>query len=221
LEANLADLREWLNLRELVLATSTLSLSGTEFLGAGQDAAWVELYLREEFARVDPIINAIRDGNRFFARERVIAAATRANHATVQGLHWRRFLEATQDFGRHQEGYAGGIVINGRAVVMSALTNATSDAHRSSLVLGALRPLLSQALLRVSLPAPPPLSLSTRERALLECLASGQSDSQIANSLGITPSTVRFHLGNVFRKLGARNRCHAVAQAHQFGLLPS
>lgn len=54
-------------------------------------------------------------------------------------------------------------------------------------------------------------SLTAREKELLACLAEGQSNARIAERFGISVHTVKFHLKNVFGKLGVSNRAGAVA----------
>tara|TARA_R110000751_G_scaffold288076_3_gene393141 strand:+ start:3477 stop:4313 length:837 start_codon:yes stop_codon:yes gene_type:complete len=48
--------------------------------------------------------------------------------------------------------------------------------------------------------------LSAREAAVAELVAAGYSDKEVARKLGVSFPTVRTHLGNVFNKLGSRNR---------------
>jgi DNA-binding CsgD family transcriptional regulator len=67
--------------------------------------------------------------------------------------------------------------------------------------------------------SPLPGPLSPREREVLSLVAAGADLQQVADELTISLATVRTHLGNVHRKLGARNRPHAVALAMQQGLL--
>ncbi len=54
-------------------------------------------------------------------------------------------------------------------------------------------------------------SLTRRELDLLDYLKTGQSNQQIANYLGLSINTVKFHLKNLFSKLGVRNRAQAIA----------
>ncbi|WP_315926516.1 response regulator transcription factor [Mesorhizobium sp. SP-1A] len=57
-----------------------------------------------------------------------------------------------------------------------------------------------------------PLSrLTTRERELLEVLADGWTNLQIAARTGISENTVKYHLKNLYDKLDVRNRAMAVA----------
>lgn len=53
--------------------------------------------------------------------------------------------------------------------------------------------------------------LSKREQQLLECVFEGMSDKEIGAALFIATGTVKTHLRNIFRKLGAKNRAHALA----------
>ena len=62
-------------------------------------------------------------------------------------------------------------------------------------------------------------ALSRREREVLRLIAAGHSNKQIAQALGITERTVKFHVTSVLNKLGAENRAQAVALAGQRGLL--
>lgn len=54
--------------------------------------------------------------------------------------------------------------------------------------------------------------LSARERDCLAHLADGRQDRDIAGLMGIAETTVRFHIDNARKKLGARNRAQAVAR---------
>jgi LuxR family maltose regulon positive regulatory protein len=61
--------------------------------------------------------------------------------------------------------------------------------------------------------------LSGREQAILQEVASGRSNKQVARALSISENTVRFHLKNIFLKLRVHNRAEAVSQAHSRKLL--
>ena len=61
--------------------------------------------------------------------------------------------------------------------------------------------------------APSPLPLTEREREILLGAREGKSNLQIGEALGISALTVKNHIQKILRKLGARNRAHAVALA--------
>lgn len=217
----LDGLRSWLELNEIVVATETVDkLPDACVTGSGYNPEWMELYMREGFVSVDPIVQGIIHGQRFLNRSRMAFHGQPLAERGAAGTRLARFLEAAHDYGRSRYGFACGIVFNGRVALCSVTTSRDQHERRASLVMCALRPLMYQALMRIFLPEPAFPSLSQREYAILEYLASGFGDTQIAGTLSISESTVRFHLGNVFDKLGARNRCHAVAIGFQTGLLP-
>jgi DNA-binding NarL/FixJ family response regulator len=66
--------------------------------------------------------------------------------------------------------------------------------------------------------ARPELKLTPRELAILESVERGESVKQTARSLGIAMKTVENLQSRMFRKLGARNRAHAVTIARRLGL---
>ncbi|MCQ0986150.1 LuxR C-terminal-related transcriptional regulator [Jiella marina] len=53
--------------------------------------------------------------------------------------------------------------------------------------------------------------LNARERELLDVLARGWTNQQIANRLGMSENTVKYYLKNIYEKLNVRNRSMAVA----------
>jgi DNA-binding NarL/FixJ family response regulator len=62
-------------------------------------------------------------------------------------------------------------------------------------------------------------SLSTRERELLELVASGLTNKSIARRLDLSINTVKYHLASIFAKLDARTRAEAVSAAARRGEL--
>jgi DNA-binding CsgD family transcriptional regulator len=61
--------------------------------------------------------------------------------------------------------------------------------------------------------------LSEKEASVLRELALGRPTEEIAELLFVSPHTVRSHVKNAMKKLGARNRAHAVAIAIRSGLI--
>lgn len=60
-----------------------------------------------------------------------------------------------------------------------------------------------------------PNALTGREEAVLALVAEGKSNAQIAATLTLSENTVKFHLRNLFAKLGVANRTEAAAKYHQ------
>jgi two-component system response regulator DesR len=69
---------------------------------------------------------------------------------------------------------------------------------------------------KASQPAPP---LTEREREVLEAIAAGATNREIAARLYLSPHTVKEHTSALYRKLGVRNRAEAVQRAQRVGLL--
>jgi LuxR family maltose regulon positive regulatory protein len=84
-----------------------------------------------------------------------------------------------------------------------------------------------QAALRKPQPSPPksaqPLvePLSNRELEVLQLLAKGHTNPEIAGRLYLALNTVKAHTRNIYGKLGVHNRTQAVARARALGVLPS
>jgi LuxR family transcriptional regulator, maltose regulon positive regulatory protein len=61
--------------------------------------------------------------------------------------------------------------------------------------------------------------LSTRERNIINLIAHGQSNKEVARDLGISPETVKSHVKHIFEKLEVEKRTQAVARAQSLGLV--
>jgi DNA-binding NarL/FixJ family response regulator len=98
------------------------------------------------------------------------------------------------------------------------LASAVRQAFRHSIFIAGNRP-APQA------PAPPApevaSDLTRREMEILQLVAEGHSNSQLARMLWVTEQTVKFHLSNIYRKLNVSNRTEASRWAQLHGLLPA
>lgn len=63
------------------------------------------------------------------------------------------------------------------------------------------------------------LHLTDRELDVLYLMADGRERNEIADTLHLSPETVKYYTTHVIQKLGARNKAHAVHLADQQGLL--
>ena len=72
-------------------------------------------------------------------------------------------------------------------------------------------------------PGPPAAlaAITAREREVLALIASGLSNTEIADRLAISPATAKTHVGHLLTKLDARDRVHLVILAYQAGLGPA
>ena len=64
------------------------------------------------------------------------------------------------------------------------------------------------------------LEVTPRELEILELIAKGMSNREIAEKLFVSENTVKTHSSRVFDKLGAKRRTQAVQMGKEFGLIP-
>jgi DNA-binding NarL/FixJ family response regulator len=97
------------------------------------------------------------------------------------------------------------------------------DASRMDLVAGimrAMRPQSAEPARDVTSPRRDAHSpIARREYDVLRRLATGETNSEIATAMQLSPNTVKAYLRNLMQKLRARNRVEAISRAREMGLL--
>jgi DNA-binding NarL/FixJ family response regulator len=63
------------------------------------------------------------------------------------------------------------------------------------------------------------LGISERELQVLELLAAGQSNKEIATRLNVSPNTIKTHVAKLFEKLEVRRRTEAILRARELGMI--
>jgi NarL family two-component system response regulator LiaR len=140
--------------------------------------------------------------------------AIRERFPDVQVLALTSFYDADLVQQAMQAGAIGYLL---KGVSKDRLGEAIRSAH-------ARHPTLSAEAVEVlvqkpSTPKGPGNDLSPREREVLDLLADGLSNAEIAERLFVSIAAVKYHVSNVLSKLGAANRTEAVALAMQQGIL--
>jgi DNA-binding CsgD family transcriptional regulator len=144
------------------------------------------------------------------------------------GVEVRRFAAATAALGMRTVVTTPVHLPRGRIAMVSWL--GSQDVETAEALLATLRAELflaghvfmdayERAFARDEVAAEDQARVTVQEWECLRLLAQGHRDTEIAALKGLAPITVRFHLVNVVRKLGAANRTHAVALAAQLGML--
>lgn len=114
------------------------------------------------------------------------------------------------------------ITVGERLWAPIALRNGASgfvvdDVGVDAFVAGVRRVLASGEFTVVGTPMDEPSPLSPREHEVVAAAARGLTNRQIAAELNVAEQTVKFHLGNAFRKLGVANRAEAAVAALRLG----
>lgn len=113
-----------------------------------------------------------------------------------------------------QAGASGYLLKNVSAEELAAAVRA-AHVGRSTLA-----PEATEALIEATRQKPAVgFDLTDREREILALLVKGLSNGAISDQLSISMATVKFHLTNVFTKLGAKNRVEAVTKALEHDLV--
>jgi len=113
---------------------------------------------------------------------------------------------------------AGAIGYLQKGISVDELADAIRSAHAGKPTLSpeAFHVLVQSS---VSQPQKPDFDLTERELQVLEMLVHGLSNIEISNRLVITEATVKYHISNILKKLGASNRTEAAALAVQHDLV--
>jgi len=129
-------------------------------------------------------------------------------HPQVKVIALTSFSEQNMVQGALQAGAVGYLQKNVTAV---ELGNAIRSAYAGRMTLS---PEAAQVLANsVSQPQLPGNELTERERDVLRCMVDGLNNNEIAEKLVISLGTVKFHVSNIFQKLGVDSRVEAVKAA--------
>ncbi|MEH6459430.1 response regulator [Chitinimonas sp. JJ19] len=120
-----------------------------------------------------------------------------------------------------RDGARGYLIKN---IEAEALTTAIRKAHRGEPVIADSMTAKLVAQFRAqSVPVAAPLpaerdKLTTREREIVQCLARGESNKQIARHLDVAESTVKIHVQNILKKLNLTSRVQVAVYAVEHGI---
>lgn len=134
--------------------------------------------------------------------------AIRHKYPQTQVIALTSFSEEALVQGALQAGALGYLQKNATAADLAAAIRA-AHSGRMTLSSEAAR-VLSQSVMQ------PPLAanaLTEREREVLQCMAAGLNNQQIAERLVVSLGTVKFHVSNIYQKLGVDSRVMAVKVA--------
>jgi len=138
----------------------------------------------------------------------------RAQHPNIEIIALTSFKERELV---QQALQAGAISYLLKGVTAQELATAIRNAHKNQ---PTLAPEATRALIRSAKEGPKPgHDLTPREQQVLELMANGLSNPEIANELNVSRSTARAHVSQILSKLGVNNRAEAIALAFRSNLV--
>ncbi|CAF0703297.1 helix-turn-helix transcriptional regulator [Candidatus Methylacidithermus pantelleriae] len=189
-------------------------LGPTKILALDFPMEWLSLYFHRNYAQLDPVL-----------RFHLLTFQTQLWSQTFQSCSDPQlgdFLADASAFGL-TEGITTGAQepAHGLGTLFSFVGCNLGENSRHLLVVDVLRPHLHAALLHVALHSTPttPYRLSLREREVLHWVKEGKTNWEISRILGVSESTIKFHIKNILAKLDASTRSQAAALAVQHRLL--
>ena len=117
------------------------------------------------------------------------------------------FTDQERVAGALEAGAVGYVLKDSEPAQLLAAVHAAAQGHAP------LDPRVARALLPRQKAVDPASALSSREVQVLKLVGQGLGNKQIGRVLGITERTVKVHLGNVFRRIGVRDRTSAALWA--------
>ncbi|MBI1821825.1 MAG: autoinducer binding domain-containing protein [Nitrospirae bacterium] len=170
-------------------------------------AKWLDFYFKQNFLKVDPIIRI------HFTRFKIQTWSETFRNVTSGSE--KGFVEHARMFNL-SEGITHGINCQRRSTgsLISFAGPHMTDHIRHKKMIEYIVPHLHLALMRTALTKQDKkFPLSSRELEVIKWVKEGKTNWEVSYILNISERTVKFHLQNIFTKLGASTRGHAVALA--------
>ena len=213
--------KKFLPFERLIGGLVRLSPQGTfegfsDVLNVSFPQIWLFQYWRNRYGEVDPVLHALVRSQRTQIWSQV--------YANVKTEKEKEFVQAAASFGL-SDGVTAGLFDPscGVASFFAFAGGETAEHARYVKFLDYLGQHLHLALLRSASKSFPSAdkcvtTLSPREVTILNWMKNGKTNWEIAQIIGLTERTVRFHVESIFSKLDVSSRTQAVAVAVQHGL---
>jgi DNA-binding CsgD family transcriptional regulator len=172
---------------------------------------WIDIYERLGLGNLDPVFQSHlrRSGQQVWSE-------TYARRPPC-----RKFMGMAADFGL-VDGLTNGLVDpSSSRSSLASFAGKRPFLRRQQLLAEILMAPLHMAVMRLvsGCGLPPSSRLSERELEILRWAAKGKTSWEISRIHAVSERTVKFHLGNIFRKLGVTNRAQAIGAALRAGIL--
>lgn len=177
---------------------------------------WLYLYWKNRYTEVDPVLRALMQSQQTQIWSQV--------YTSVRSEKEKEFVETATSFGLTDGVTVGSLDPScGVATFFAFAGGETAEHARYVKFLDYLGQHLHLALLRSATKTSASTdtcvtTLSPREVTILNWMKNGKTNWEIAQIVGVTERTVRFHIESIFGKLDVSSRTQAVAVAVQHGL---
>lgn len=185
-----------------------------DLVAFGVNPDWLNDYRNSQLVDEDPLVQAALQSQVPISWKDAAKLAVKIDATAFRSSEFRKHARAC--------GLEHGYIFSKRSQYVSqalAVTAVTTGSRpltaRQCQLLEVLLPHLNEILIRQGFSTAP--QLSSREREVLRWASAGKSNWEVAQILNISERTVKFHLRNIYRKLGVNNRSHAVAEALRLG----
>lgn len=177
---------------------------------------WIRLYWQNGYFEVDPVLQT--------ALQKPGTQHWQDLYKGIASDKQREFVEAAKEFGLVDGITTGSADLACRVATFCSFSSSDSvDASRYVPLVEYFGYHIHLALLRT---APPNLQLTDqcvkqltlRELTILNWVKNGKTNWEIAQIMGVTERTIRFHVESIFSKLNVTSRSQAVATAIEHGL---
>lgn len=175
----------------------------------GISSEWLQVYKRCRLDALDPV------AQKAFTFQRPVPWKEAYRQASIDS---RNFIALSQDFGLF-DGMSCANKSN-RFSHGATCVSVTSERYLSASQLNTLHyilPHLNEAIAQPKLWSFP--QITPREKEVLDWVKIGKSSWEISMILSVSERTVKFHLSNVYQKLGVHCRVRAVARAIKLGII--
>jgi DNA-binding CsgD family transcriptional regulator len=186
--------------------------SFSKVINHSYNSDWLKIYTENNFIDCDPVIQHSFNSSIAYTWSSAIAGSTLSEQAS------KEFMTAASDFSL-SSGYAAGFapaIQNTRTVISSIATKKENAPLELIYALQTLTPTFSALSEKESNQS---VKLSSREIEILKWMKDGKTVWETSRIMAISESTVKFHLKNIYHKLGVCSKAHAVAVGIRNGLI--
>lgn len=187
------------------------------YVNHSYDQEWIDVYAQREYYTIDPVIQSGLKQNRVYTWDQV--------YHEFPSEQASEFIQAANDHHLTSGISASTLMQSNRLETNTTLCSISGiDSPRlnanAAYILHAVTPVFAEIMLTAEAPRQPPPSLTPKERSVLGWASEGKTVWEISKILSVSESTIKFHLQNMYKKLGVSNRAQAIAIASRMHLIP-